>query len=309
MTSARGLAAPIARRVAALALAALSGFASAQEASDPIAVPRLAARVMDLTGTLTEAERQRIERKLLAFEQAKGSQVAVLMVPSIGPEPIEDFALRVSDAWKLGRAGVDDGVVFAIAKQQRKMRIHTGRGVQGTLTDAASKRIVAERVAPHFRNGDFAGGIEAGVDAILKAIEGESLPPPKAASAPGKKVDTISSASDFLWLAFFGVPVLAMVLRPMLGRAGSAGVTGGVTGVAAWVLFGSLVFAALGALAAFVVALAMGVGGPRQGRGGGWSGGWIPTGGGWSGGGSWGGGGGFSGGGGTFDGGGASGDW
>lgn len=307
MTLARGLAAPIGRWLAALACAACTLAAVAQDG--PIAVPKLTARVIDQTGTLTAPERDALERKLAAFEQAKGSQIAVLMVPSIGAEPVEDFALRVTDEWKLGRKGVDDGVLFVIAKQQRKMRIQTGRGVQGTLTDAAAKRIIAERVAPAFRNGDFAGGIDAAADAIMKAIEGESLPPPKPPSAKSTgKVDTVTSASDFVWIAFFGVPVLAMFLRPILGRALGATATGGITGVAAWLIFGSLLVGVAGAVIAFVVAIATGAGGAfRQGRGGGGMGGWFPGGGG--GGGGWSGGGGFSGGGGGFDGGGASGGW
>src|SRR5213078_811241 len=99
------------------------------------------------------------DAKLAAFEQAKGSQVAVLLVPSIGSETIEEFAGRVTDAWQLGRKGVDDGVLLVVAKQERKIRIHTGRGVQGTLTDALSKRITTDIIAPHFRTGDFAGGL------------------------------------------------------------------------------------------------------------------------------------------------------
>jgi len=249
-----------------------------------------------------------IEGKLAAFEAARGSQVAVLMVPSIGAEPIEDFALRVTDAWKLGRKGVDDGVLFVIAKQQRKIRIQTGRGVQGTLTDATSGRIIRERVTPAFRDGNFAAGIDAGVDAILKAIEGESLPPVKAGTTT-RKVDTLpSSGFDFLWLAFLGVPVVAMILRPMVGRAGSAVATGGIAGVGAWIVFGTIIAGAIGAIVAFILAISMGANALRQGRRGG--GAWIPGGG--FGGGSWGGGGGgggFSGGGGGFDGGGASGDW
>ncbi|APV51199.1 hypothetical protein BWI17_16825 [Betaproteobacteria bacterium GR16-43] len=305
MSFTRGLRAPI--WVAALVAGAAVSFAAvAQDALVP--VPKLAARATDQTGTLTVPELSALESKLRAFEQAKGSQVAVLMVPTIGPEPIEDFALRVTDAWQLGRKGVDDGVLFVIAKQQRKIRIQTGRGVQGTLTDVASKRIIAERVAPAFRNGDFAGGINAGVDAILKAIEGESLPPVKAGTTTSRKVDSVSSGFDFLWLAFFAVPVVAMVLRPMVGRAGSAAVTGGATGVGAWLVFGSLIAGGIGALVAFLIAISMGTNALRQGRGG--IGSWIPSGG-WSGGGGGGGfgGGGFSGGGGGFDGGGSSGSW
>src|SRR5205807_9822366 len=138
-----------------------------------------------------------LEEKLAAFERSRGSQVAVLLVPTTGGEAIEDFATRVTDAWQLGRKAVDDGVLFVVAKQDRKIRIHTGRGVQGTLTDALSKRIGADIVAPRFRSGDFAGGIDAGVDAIMKAIEGEALPPP-ATKRVAPKVDTVSSYANFL---------------------------------------------------------------------------------------------------------------
>src|SRR5436190_16598753 len=198
-----------------LALAALAFAAFGAE----VAVPKLSAHVIDQTGTLTADERARIDAKLRDFEAKRGSQVVVLLVPSIGGEAIEDFATRVTDEWKLGRKGVDDGVLFVIAKQERKMRIHTGRGVQGTLTDILSKRIVADIVAPKFRTGDFAGGINEASDAIMKAIEGENLALPTPKSKPrGRKVDTVSSYGDFVWMAFFLVPVIAMVLRGLVGR-------------------------------------------------------------------------------------------
>ena len=185
-------------------------------------MPKLTAHVVDLTGTLTAREREALDAKLRAFEQAKGSQVAVLLVPSIGSEAIEEFAGRVTDEWKLGRKGVDDGVLFVVAKQERKMRIHTGRGVQGTLTDALSRRIIADIVAPRFRTGDFAGGIEAGVDAIMKAIEGESLPLP-APKAQGK-VDALSAFPNLITSFIIG-----LVFIPVVGRccAGSSGVSSG----------------------------------------------------------------------------------
>ena len=289
---------------AALLMAVGLAFA-ADPPADPIPVPKLTGHVVDLTGTLTSPERERIDAKLRDFEQSRGSQVAVLLVPSIGPEAIEDFATRVTDAWQLGRKGVDDGVLFVIAKQERKMRVHTGRGVQGTLTDVASKRIVADIVAPRFRTGDFAGGIDEAVDAIMKSIEGESLPAPS--KTPQRKVGTVSSYGDFIWIAFFLVPVVAMVLRGIVGRFAGAGLTGGVTGLAAGWLFGSLAFGVVAAILAFLFGLFSGTGGAGGMRGGG---GW--GGGGWSGGGGgggWSGGGGMSGGGGGFDGGGASGDW
>jgi uncharacterized protein len=291
---------------AAILLAAASLAATPTE---PIPVPKLTARVIDQTGSLTAAERDSLEAKLRAFEQAKGSQIAVLLVPSIGPEAIEEFAGRVSDEWKLGRKGVDDGVLFVVAKQERKLRIHTGRGTQGTLTDALSKRIVADIVAPHFRTGDFAGGIDAGVDAIIKAIEGENLPLPEVKKS-AKKVDTMSSFSNLFILGLFLIPVVGLIARSMLGRGVGAVASSGIAGAAAWFIAGSVLFGVVAALIAFLFTLFTGGGITRGMRGG--AGGWIPTGGWTSGGGGFGGGsggGGFSGGGGGFDGGGASGDW
>ena len=295
------------RLLAAAAATCFLAFAAlAADVTEPIAVPKLSGRVVDLTGTLTAPERDAIAARLGAFEAAKGSQVAVLLVPSIGPEAIEDFATRVTDEWKLGRAGVDDGVLFVIAKQERRMRIQTGRGVQGVLTDALSKRIIAEIVTPKFRAGDFAGGISQGVDAIAKAIEGETLPAPDPQSS-GNPSGSFSSIENFFWVAFFAVPVAGSVLRAIVGRFLGAGFTSGITGVAAWLLFGSVALGSVAALAAFLVVLFMGTPGTGARRGGGWSSG----GGSWGGGGGFGGGGGggFSGGGGGFDGGGASGGW
>ena len=300
------------RLLAGAAAIAFAASAFAATPTDPIPVPKLTARVIDQTGSLTAAERDSLEAKLRALEQARGSQIAVLLVPSIGPEAIEEFAGRVTDEWKLGRKGVDDGVLFVVAKQERKMRIHTGRGTQGTLTDALSKRIVSDLVAPRFRTGDFAGGIDAGVDAIIKAIEGESLPLPEVKKS-ARKVDTMSSFSNFLILGLFLVPLVGLVTRSMLGRGVGAVATSGIAGAAAWFIAGSILFGMVAALIAFLFTLFSGggggVGGVTRGTRGGWGGGWIPGGGGSpSGGGSFGGGG-FSGGGGGFDGGGASGDW
>lgn len=292
----------------ALAGIALLLFGLAAGAADPVAVPKLSGRVVDLTGTLGAPEAERISAKLAAAERERGSQVAVLLVQTLGTETIEEFATRVTDEWKLGRAGVDDGVLFVIAKQDRRMRIQTGRGVQGVLTDALSRRIVEERVAPRFRSGDFAGGIEAGVDAILQAIAGEALPPPSGRKPSREPSGT--SIENFFWLAFFAVPVVGAILRSLVGRFLGASLTSGATGFAAWLLFGSVVFGVIAAIAAFVAVLAMGTGAFRAGRGGGWgSGGWPTGGGSWGGGSGSGGSGGFSGGGGGFDGGGASGGW
>jgi uncharacterized protein len=300
---------PAAWRAAAfLAAVALLLATFSSLAADTIAVPKLTARVIDQTGALTAPEREALEAKLRAFEEAKGSQIAVLLVPTIGQEVIEEFAGRVADEWKLGRKGVDDGVLFVVAQQERKLRIHTGRGVQGTLTDALSRRIVADVVAPRFRSGDFAGGIDAGVNAIMKAIEGEQLPLPSQQSAQ-RKVDPVSSYSNFLILGLFLVPVVSMVLRGMFGRFFGATLTSGVTGIVAWLILGSLVVGIIAAVVAFLFTLLGGNGLARGANRGRW-GGYIPSGG-WGGGGGGfgGGGGGFSGGGGGFDGGGASGSW
>ena len=287
--------------LAAILAVALPAF-GATAPGDATPVPKLTAHAMDLTGTLTVAERESLDEKLRAFESAKGSQVVVLLVPSIGAETIEEFAGRVTDEWKLGRKGVDDGVLFVIAKQEHKLRIHTGRGVQGTLTDALSKRIVSDLVAPHFRNGDFAGGLDAGAGAIMKAIEGEELALPAARSQ--HSVDSTPSHSNLLIFFLFLVPVVGMVMRGIAGRFFGATLTSGVAGIAAWFILGSLGIGAVAAVIAFLFTLFSGSGiGSGLARGG-----YVP--GGWGGGGfSGGGGGGFSGGGGGFDGGGASGSW
>jgi uncharacterized protein len=300
---------------AALAFLAMLACAWPLLAADgEVPVPKLTGHVIDQTGTLSAAQAGSLEAKLAEFERARGSQVVVLLVPTTELEPIEDFAGRVTDAWQLGRKGVDDGVLFVVAKQDRKLRIHTGRGVQGTLTDALAKRIVSDIVAPRFRNGDFPGGIQAGVDAIERAIEGENLPLPASKAAPRHSGSNLSSYGDFMWVAFFLVPVVAMVLRRMFGRFFGAAVTSGLTGMVAWFIFGTLIAGAIAGLLAFVYGLASGTGlGARRGgfipMGGGWGGGGWGGGGGFGGGGFGGGGGGMSGGGGSFDGGGASGSW
>src|SRR5882762_3941872 len=147
----------------------LAAFASA---SAEVAVPPLKARVTDLTGTLSAQQLQDLESRLAAFERAKGSQIAVLVLPSTQPETIEEYSIRVADAWKIGRARVDDGVILVVAKNDRKLRVEVGRGLEGAIPDAIAKRVVSDVIAPHFGNGDFYGGIAAGTDARLKVSEG-----------------------------------------------------------------------------------------------------------------------------------------
>jgi len=154
-----------------------------------VAVPSLTARVTDLTGTLTSAQQAALEEKLQAFEVEKGSQVAVLMVPTTEPEDIEQYSIRVAEKWKLGRKGADDGALLIIAKDDRRVRIEVGYGLEGVLTDAMGKRIISDDIVPRFKQGDFYGGVTAGVERILSVISGESLPPPKRASGRGE--DTV----------------------------------------------------------------------------------------------------------------------
>ena len=286
-----------------LAFAALPVFAAE---GDFVAVPKLEKRVTDLTASLSAADEARISARIAAIEQKKGAQIAVLIVASTAPEVIFDYALRVAEAWKLGRKGVDDGLLFVVAKDDRKMQILTGPGLQGVMTDVVSRRIIAEIVAPRFREGDFAGGIFDAVDKISAVIDGEALPPP----TPKRQSTSSQSGGsvNFLVLAVFAAIFAAPILRAMLGRFLGAGATAGITGAAAWFIAGGLLFPAVAGVIVFLVALLYGSGSGGHGGGGGIGGGFGGIGGGgWSGGG--GGGGGFSGGGGGFDGGGASGDW
>ena len=294
------------RRFFALTIASIFVWACAGVAAaegDIVAIPKLEKRVTDLTATLSAADESRIEARLKEFEAKKGAQIAVLIVATTQPEVIFDYSVRVADAWKLGRKDVDDGVLFVVAKNDRKLQILTGRGTQGVLTDAMSKRIISEIVAPKFRSNDFAGGIDDGVAKIIDVLQGEALPPP-----PEKKRASVPQGANiesFLVLGFIAALFVGPLLRSLLGRFVGAGATAGVTGAAAWWLAGGLLFPIVAGVIVFLIVLFMGA--MNLSRGGG--GGFIP--GGWSSGGSSGGSSSdsFSGGGGGFDGGGASGDW
>lgn len=195
----------------ALTLASLCWLALPAGAEALVAVPALTARVTDLTGTLTPEQRNALETQLAQYEQQRGSQIFVLMLPSTAPETIDQYSIRVADAWKAGRKGIDDGVIMLIAKDNpndlRKMRIEVGRGVQGSLTDAISGRILRDVMAPHFRSGDFFGGIAAGVAAVQAAMNNEALPAPQLPSTRAPHSDL----SDFLPLLFI-VFIIAMVV-------------------------------------------------------------------------------------------------
>jgi uncharacterized protein len=267
-----------------------------------VAIPALTGRVVDQTATLTPDQTAALEQKLKAFEDRKGTQIAVLIVPTTEPETIEQFSIRVAEAWKIGRKKIDDGALLVVAKNDRTLRIEVGYGLEGALTDVTSKRIIDEVIVPKFRNGDFAGGISDGVDRMISVADGEPLPPPAARRQQSSGVlDNLESIIPF---AFIAVLVLGGILRAVLGRLVGAIVTGGLVGLIAWFFVGALAVAVITGIIAFFFTLvgdsiATTGGG---GRGGGWSGG---SGGGFSGGS----GGGFSGGGGSFGGGGASGRW
>ena len=291
--------------ILALMLASICMWASAPGAiaaeGDIAAIPKLVKRVTDLTATLSAADEARIEARLKTFEEKKGAQIAVLIVATTQPETIFDYSIRVAEAWKLGRKDIDDGVLFVIAKGDRKLQILTGRGTQGVLTDAMSKRIISEIVAPKFRSSDFAGGIDDGVAKIIDVLQGEALPPPPEKKRTSAKQG--SSVETFLILGVVAALFVGPLLRSLLGRFMGATATAGVTGAAAWFLAGGLLFPIVAGVILFFIVMLMGA--MNFSRGGG---GFIP--GGWSSGGSSGGSSdSFSGGGGGFDGGGASGDW
>ena len=263
-----------------------------------IAVPALTGRVTDQTATLSAEQKAALEQTLQAFEARKGSQLAVLLVPTTAPETIEQYALRVAEQWKLGRKKVDDGAILVIAKTDRALRIEVGYGLEGALNDATSKRIISEIITPRFKQGDFSGGITAGVDQIIRVIDGEPLPKPAGTPAAG-----VADFQQYGPVIFIVALVLGGLLRSALGRFPGSLVTGGVVGLVAWLFAGALSIALVaGVMGLLFTLLSGGMGGRGMGghgmgghRGGFGSGGF--------------GGGGFGGGGGGFGGGGASGRW
>jgi uncharacterized protein len=285
--------------------AALSLLFAALTAGAQVAVPQLTARVTDLTGTLSGEAVNRIEAKLAAFEAKKGSQIAVLIVPTTQPEEIEQYSIRVFDQWKLGRKTVDDGALLLVAKNDRRVRIEPGRGLEGALPDAIANRIITETITPHFKLGDFDGGVEAGVDRIVAVADGEPLP------EPDKKWEGHGGGlGNALPLLFVVVFVAAGVLRSLLGRLFGSLATGGLAGVIAWAVSHILPLGLGAGVLGFLFAMLLGSSRGWAAGGGGWGGfGGGGFGGGFGGRGGGGGGGGFSGGGGTSSGGGASGSW
>ena len=289
-----------AARASILALLLCWAFA----ASADVAVPTLTGRVVDQTGTLSSGDIASLTQTLKNLELRKGSQIAVLIVPTTAPETIEQYAIRVAEAWKIGRKKIDDGALLVVAKDDRKLRIEVGYGLEGALTDVTSKRIIDEIITPSFRSGNFAGGISSGVDRIIRVVDGEPLPAPEPRREQGSSfLSHIDLLNPFTLFAVF---IVSTILRTTLGRLIGAVATGGIVGALAWLIAGSLAASFIAAIIAFLFTMFAETptsSGRSSGRG--WSGG----------GGSWGGGGSSSGssdsggGGGSFGGGGASGSW
>lgn len=301
------------RYLATLSIAIIVWFGTTPPAAaqDLKPLPPLTAHVIDTTGTLDAGQLQALEAKLTTFEQSRGAQIVLLMVPSTLPEDITDYAQRAGDAWKIGRRDVGDGLLLVVAKNDRKVRIATTKTLEGALPDLATKQIIDTAITPRFKQGDFAGGLEAAADQIMARILGENLPlPANPSNSKSRRGIAGFQWTDLAVFLFFAVPIGARVLSGIIGRKAGAVATGSLVGLLAWLFTSSLLLAGAAAVVAIVFALVASLGSlaglGSSGRGGGWiSGG----GGGWgsNGGGS---GGGFSsGGGGNFGGGGSSGSW
>jgi uncharacterized protein len=281
-------------------------------AAADVAVPPLSGRVVDQTGTLSSGDIGSLTQTLKSLEARKGSQIAVLIVPTTAPETIEQYSIRVAEVWKIGRKKIDDGALLVVAKNDRHLRIEVGYGLEGSLTDATTKRIIDEDITPKFKAGDFAGGITAGVNRMIRVIDGEKLPAPEPPHWQGAGGFSIDSLNPFV---IFGFIVVGAAMRALLGRLIGSVATGSIVGIVTYLIAGSIAAAALLGIIALVVTMFangfvnQGAGRSRYGRGGGWSGGgygggssdWSSSGSSDSGG--------FSGGGGSFGGGGASGSW
>ena len=322
MAAPRRPAAPLAwRALAALAgLLMLAMLASAARAQDVQPIPALSARVVDLAAVLSPAQRSALESKLAGFEAQAGPQIVVLLLASTQPEDIAAYAQRVGDAWKIGRREVGDGLLIVVARDDRRIRIEVAKALEGAVPDLAARQIIDRQISPAFKKGDYAGGLNAGVDAVMARVRGEHLPAPTAREGGSGRfgdaglLGALGVGWQELGLFFFvAVPVAGAVLTGLMGRKLGSLATAGATGGLAWLITTSLLIAGLAGLATLLLVGVMGLGsaGRHSGRGG--RGGDFPIvwgGGGGGGGSSSGGGDGFSsGGGGDFGGGGASGDW
>lgn len=291
--------------MAAVFLLAMTPLALLAQQQQAAAVPRLTTYFTDLSGTFDDTQTAALETRLREIEQRSGSQVAVVVVPSIGDAPIEQYALQIAESNQIGRRNISDGVLLLVAKNDRKARIEVGYGLEGAIPDITAGRIIREYMAPKFRQNDYVGGINDAIGVIERLIAGERMPEPMSAQG----VKGVEGNGIFWIFGLFGALMAAQAVRSFLGKA-PAGIRGLASGVAggtvAWWMSSLAAVGGVGALLGLFIGLASAGGGGRGGRyvGGGGSGGW---GGGSSGG--FGGGGGFRGGGGSFGGGGASGSW
>ena len=279
-------------RAALLTLLWLALLPATGRAAEPVPLPALNARVTDLTATLDATQRGRLEAQLAAIDRAGKAQVAVLLLPTTEPETIEQFGIRLAEAWKVGRKGADDGLIIIVAKNDRRMRIEVGYGLEGRIPDATASRIVNERMAPAFKQGDFFGGLAAAIAAVDQALGG-TAGAAEAALPAAAPVASTGGAMQGDWIEWlFMLAMGAGVLRAIFGLLGSlaAAAVGGWLG---FMVFGSTGIALVAGVVVFLLSFVSLAGG---GRGGGFGGGMS-------------GGGGFSGGGGGFGGGGASGRW
>lgn len=294
----------------ALALAFLLCACLPAWAQQAAAIPALTSPVVDTTGTLDAEQKQQLEQQALALQQRKGSQLQVLVVASTQPETIEQYTQRVFDQWKLGRKGIDDAVILVVAKDDRRVRIQPGYGLEGVIPDAIANRIIQEYLAPKFRAGDYGGGIADATAQLVKLVDGEELPAPVSDNR-GAQGD---GGGDWIF-ALVAAFIAASFIRGLLGKA-PKGVrsllTGGAAGGVAWLMSSLLPLAGVAGVIGLLYGL-MSVSAGRYARHGGWGGfgggGWGGGGFGGGGGGFGGGGGGWSGGGGMSGGGGASGSW
>ena len=279
-------------------------------AQDVQKIPALTSHVVDTTGLLDGNQQAAIEAKLAALEKAKGSQVVVVIVPTVQPEDISSYANRVGNAWKIGRKNVGDGVLFVVAVKDHQMRIEVAKTLEGAIPDLAAKQIITNAVTPRFKAGDYAGGISAGVDQLSARIKGEALPEVSADSSGNGGLPGGFGGMDLVVFMLFAIPIGGAIAKSIFGKKLGSLVTGGAVGTLAFMATASLVLAGIAGVVAMLFALMSGLSGASMGRSGGLGRGGF-GGGGFSGGGGFGGGGGgfSSGGGGDFGGGGASGSW
>jgi uncharacterized protein len=313
---------------AALLVVTLAGWAGVSIAQDLQPVPALTGHVIDSSGTLSESQRQALDARLAAFERDKGSQVVVLMVATTQPEDIASYANRIGNAWKIGRKEAGDGLLLVVAKNDRKVRIEVAKSLEGAIPDLAAKQIIDDAITPRFRQGDFAGGLDAAAERIMALISHEALPAPSESPASGRDGESLLDiAGAALFAMFFAGFFLGPIARAILGRKLGAAVTGVGLGTIVGYMEAPVLLAAIAGFVAFAVVLITGRDsaprgggtrrdrGKKQGRGRDWASGAGGFGGGFGSGssGGWSSGGSSdsfsSGGGGDFGGGGASGDW